>query len=79
MCKYLENEIEKFHSKKIPLIEYPSEVKALRNRINKFVEGEKSYAIKMLKEKAIDREEFEMIYSILEIQKEKYQKKVTYI
>lgn len=40
MCNYLDNEIEKFHRKKIPLIEYPSEVKGLRNRINKFVEGE---------------------------------------
>ena len=38
MSQYLVEEIKKFHSRTIPLVDYPYEVKALRDRINKFTQ-----------------------------------------
>lgn len=36
MSQYLAEEIKKFHSRTIPLVDYPFEVKLLRDKINKF-------------------------------------------
>lgn len=36
MSQYLAEEIKKYHNRTIPLVEYPFEVKLIRDKINKF-------------------------------------------
>lgn len=40
MQGYLLNEIKQFHKNKIPLVEYPTAVRNLRNKINQYIDME---------------------------------------
>lgn len=78
MSQYLAEEIKKFHSRVIPLVEYPFEVKLLRNRINRFTQQKQLYIKQMLYNKEIDEEEFEQLSIIIEHERVKYQRLVNW-
>lgn len=78
MSQYLAEEIKKFHSRTIPLVEYSYEVKALRNKINKFTQLKQLYIKRMLYNKEIDATEYEQLSVIIEHERVKYQRLVNW-
>lgn len=78
MGQYLAEEINKFHSRTIPLVEYPYEVKALRDRINKFTQLKQLYIKRMLYNKEIDDAEYRQLSVIIEHERVKYQRLINW-
>lgn len=78
MGQYLAEEINKFHSRTIPLVEYPSEVKALRDRINKFTQLKQLYIKRMLYNREIDETEYRQLNIIIEHERVKYQRLINW-
>ena len=78
MSQYLAEEIKNFHSRAIPLVEYPYEVKALKNKINKFTQLKQIYIKRMLYNKEIDETEYEQLSVIIEHERVKYQRLVNW-
>ncbi len=78
MSQYLAEEIKKFHSRTIPLVDYPFEVKLLRDKINKFTQLKQLYIKRMLYNKEIDETEYEQLSVIIEHERVKYQRLVNW-
>lgn len=72
MCKYLTNEIIKFQNENIPIIEYTTRVKDLRQKINNYINAERLYIGKLLYSRIISQEEYQQLLVIVEYNRVKY-------
>lgn len=72
MCKYLTNEIIKFQNENIPIIEYATRVKNLRQKINNYINAERLYIGKLLYSRTIGQEEYQQLLVIVEYDRVKY-------
>ena len=72
MCKYLANEIIKFQSENIPIVEYSIRVKRLRHKINHYINTERLYIGKLLYSRIISKEEYQQLLVIVEYNRVKY-------
>lgn len=72
MCKYLTNEIIKFQNENIPIIEYTTRVKNLRQKINNYINAERLYIGKLLYSRTIGQEEYQQLLVIVEYNRVKY-------
>lgn len=72
MCKYLTNEIIKFQNENIPIIEYTTRVKNLRQKINNYINAERLYIGKLLYSRIISQEEYQQLLVIVEYNRVKY-------
>lgn len=72
MQDYLLNEIKQFHKTAIPLIDYPTAVRNLRNKINKYIDMELLYLKRMFLNNEVTSEDYDNLTTIIKYNKWKY-------
>lgn len=76
MENYLLNEIKKFHHRNIPLTEYPTACKEIRNKINDYTERKLLYVKQMYINDEIENENYHDLVNLIKYEQWKYQKLV---
>ena len=76
MENYLLNEIKNFHKRTIPLIEYPTACKEIRNKINDYTERKLLYVKQMYINNEIDNQNYHDLVNLIKYDQWKYHKLV---
>lgn len=72
MQGYLLNEIKQFHKNTIPLVEYPTAVRNLRNKINNYIDKELFYLKKLFLSNKINAEDYHDLTTLVKYRRWKY-------
>lgn len=78
MQGYLLNEIKQFHKNTIPLVEYPTAVRNLRNKINQYIDMELLYLKRMFLNNEVTEEDYSILTTLVKYRKSKYHNLVNF-
>lgn len=78
MQGYLLNEIKQFHKNTIPLVEYPTAVRNLRNKINQYIDMELLYLKRMFLNNEVTEEDYSILTTLVKYRKWKYHNLVNF-
>lgn len=78
MQGYLLNEIKQFHKNTIPLVEYPTAVRNLRNKINQYIDMELLYLKRMFLNNEVTEEDCSILTTLVKYRKWKYHNLVNF-
>ena len=78
MQGYLLNEIKQFHKNTIPLVEYPTAVRNLRNKINQYIDMELLYLKRMFLNNEVIEEDYSILTTLVKYRKWKYHNLVNF-
>lgn len=76
MSNYLLNKIQKFHQRNIPLTEYQTACREIRNTINDYTDRKLLYVKQMYIDNEIDKENYNNLTMLVKYEKWKYHKLV---
>lgn len=78
MQGYLLNEIKQFHKNTITLVEYPTAVRNLRNKINQYIDMELLYLKRMFLNNEVTEEDYSILTTLVKYRKWKYHNLVNF-
>lgn len=76
MSNYLLNEIQNFHKRNIPLVEYPTVCREIRDKINDYTDKKLLYVKQMYINNKIDNQNYHDLVNLIKYEKWKYHKLV---
>lgn len=76
MSNYLLNKIQKFHQRNIPLTEYPTACREIRNTINDYTDRKLLYVKQMYINNEIDNKDYHDLVDLIKYDQWRYHKLV---
>lgn len=76
MTNYLLNEIKDFHKRTIPLTEYPTACREIRNKINDYTDRKLLYVKQMYINNEIDNKDYHDLVDLIKYDQWRYHKLV---